>query len=538
MCYRGVIIGILTGPAFRASKGAMAWTRKSPAGPDLTKGVPLDSIADGGIAARPCRRRGGAAGAARRGGVRGRRRTARITTGRSPKALVVGDTVRCPWHHACFSLRTGEALRAPALNPLACWRVERAGRHGSSCGRRSSSRAAAARQGRRRAEPDRHRRRRRGRLRARPRCCGAQGYRRPHRHAERDDAPPVDGPNLSKDYLAGSAPEEWMPLRAGRLLRGAATSSCGWSPTSRRSMPKRSACHARRRQHASPTTRCCSPPAPSRCGCRPRRGPAARAHAAHAGRQPRDHRQAPTRAKRAVVIGASFIGLEVAASLRARGLEVHVVAPEKRPLERVLGPQIGRLRARAARGARRRSSISSDTVERDRPRSRSTLKSGETLDADLVVVGVGVRPRSRWPSRPASRIDRGVTVDEYLRDERARTSSRPATSRAGPIRISASASASSTGWSPSARARPRRCNMLGACERFDAVPFFWSQHYDVPINYVGHAEKWDEIDIEGDIADKDCVAALPTQRQGAGGGVDLPRRESLEAEIAMEREAA
>ena len=79
-------------------------------------------------------------------------------------------------------------------------------------------------------------------------------------------------------------------------------------------------------------------------------------------------------------------------------------------------------------------------------------------------------------------------------------------------------------------------NMLGAGEKFTQVPFFWSQHYDVPINYVGHAEKWDDIGIEGDIAGRDCLL-----RYRQGGRVlavaSIYRdRESLEAEVAMERE--
>ena len=79
-------------------------------------------------------------------------------------------------------------------------------------------------------------------------------------------------------------------------------------------------------------------------------------------------------------------------------------------------------------------------------------------------------------------------------------------------------------------------NMLGGREKFDAVPFFWSQHYDVPINYVGHAEKWDELAIDGDIAGKDCL--LRYKRNGRTLAVASIYRDvaSLQAEVAMERD--
>ena len=97
---------------------------------------------------------------------------------------------------------------------------------------------------------------------------------------------------------------------------------------------------------------------------------------------------------------------------------------------------------------------------------------------------------------------------------------------------------SSIGSWPSARARPRRATCSGQRETFDAVPFFWSQHYDVPINYVGHAENWDEIAVEGDIAGKDCL--LRFKRNGSVLAVASIFRdlESLQAELAMEKAAA
>ena len=155
-----------------------------------------------------------------------------------------------------------------------------------------------------------------------------------------DAAPPVDRPNLSKDYLAGNAPEEWVPLRDDDFYA-----------EQRIDLRLKTTVTAHRHGHARGRARRRQQDRVRPAAARDRRragaaaaaghGPAARAHAAHARRLPRHHRAGGNGAQRAVVMGASFIGLEVAASLRARGIEVHVVAPDKRPMERVLGPQMG-----------------------------------------------------------------------------------------------------------------------------------------------------------------------------------------------------
>jgi NADPH-dependent 2,4-dienoyl-CoA reductase/sulfur reductase-like enzyme len=169
--------------------------------------------------------------------------------------------------------------------------------------------------------------------------------------------------------------------------------------------------------------------------------------------------------------------------------------------------------------------------------NRIALKSSSTLDADLVIAGIGVRPRTELAEKAGLRLDRGVIVDAYLETSvsglfAAGDIARWPDSHSGEnIRVEHWVVAERQGQTVA-------LNMLGRREKFIAVPFFWSQHYDVPINYVGHAEKWDELTIDGDVMAKDCL--LRYKRNGRVLAVASIYRdaESLKAEVAMERDTA
>ena len=232
------------------------------------------------------------------------------------------------------------------------------------------------------------------------------------------------------------------------------------------------------------------------------------------------------------MLGASFIGLEVAASLRARDIEVHVVAPEERPMERILGPDLGRFvqSLHQQHGVVFHLRETASGLEGKRIR----LAGGSVLEADLIVAGMGVRPRLELAETAGLKVDRGVIVDAYLE------TSSPGIFAAGDIARWPDPHSGEAirveHWVLAERqGQTAALNMLGRHQRFDAVPFFWSQHYDVPINYVGHAETWDELAVEGDIAAKDCLVRIRRAGRTLAVATIFRDVQSLEAEASLER---
>ena len=442
--------------------------------------------------------------------------------------LVDGENIHCPWHHACFDLRTGEAARAPALTPLSVWKVERDGDR------------IVVRQKLEQPKP-----RVRGVVDAPGRIViiggGAAGFAAAEMLRRQDfqgdivmlsseAAAPVDRPNLSKDYLAGSAPEDWLPLRPDDFYAEAHIDLRLKTEVASIDVKARNVILAGGEAVAYDRLLLAT-------GAEPVRLPIPGADQArlHVLRSLADCRAiiaAASGARRAIVIGASFIGLEAAAALRARNIEVHVVGLEQRPMERVLGRAMGDF----VRSLHEEHGVIfhlGDTVTGMNGK-QATLKSGGTIEADFVVIGVGVRPRLALAEKAGLAIDRGVSVNAHLE------TSVPGIYAAGDIaRWPDSYSRENLRvehWVVAERqGQTVARNMLGQRETFDAVPFFWSQHYDVPINYVGHAEKWDEIAIDGDIAAKDCLLQYKSGGRVLAVASIYRDLASLEAELAMER---
>lgn len=443
--------------------------------------------------------------------------------------LIVGDSIRCPWHHACFDLRSGEAVRAPATSPIHSWRVEeREGRIFVREKNEPSKKVLLASDS--------------GVGNIVIVGGGAAGFAAAEMLRRRkfggritmlssEASAPVDRPNLSKDYLAGSAQEDWLPLRPDRYYIDADIQLHLQTEVTKIDTQERRV-FVKNRGNVSYDKLLLA------TGSEPIRLPvpgAAEPHV-HTLRSLDDCRKiidAAKDAKRAFIIGASFIGLEAAAALRARGIEVHVVAPEKRPMERILGPDMGDfIRAlHEEHGVIFHLEDSAVSVAGRQVK----LKSDAVFETDLVVTGIGVQPRLALAEQAGLALDRGVLVNEFLE------TSDPHIYAAGDIARWPDARSKTNirveHWVVAQRqGQVAAVNMLGAREKFDAVPYFWSQHYDIPINYVGHAEAWDEIEVEGSIQAKDCLLKFKKNGRVCAAASIFRDLANLQAEVELEKE--
>ncbi len=496
-------------------------------GPDLSVGIALEALADGAMLT---------------GHVAGEpvllvRRDEDLFAigavcthygGPLPEGLVVNETIRCPWHHACFDLRTGEPLRAPALDPLPRWRVEVT--EGVAFVREKLPRQAPAAlrpeslpesivivgggaAGNAAAETLRR-----------------EGYEGPITMLSADGALPCDRPNLSKDYLAGKAPEAWTVLRSADFYERNGIDVLLNTRVTRIDTRSHEVQLADGTHRSYGALLLATGAEPVRLNIRG----ADRPHV-HYLRTLDDSRALVENAKAAqsaVVIGASFIGLEVASSLRARGIDVHVVGPGAIPMARILGEEVGSyirsvheqhgVTFHLGRGA---AAIDEDAV---------TLSDGTRIDADLVVIGIGVRPNTSLAEQAGLTIDRGVVVNEYLE------TSAPNVFAAGdiarwPDRHSGDQIRVEHFVVAERQGQTAARNMLGRREPFDAVPFFWTEQHDLGIAYVGHAEEWDEVRIEGSIEARDCSVTYLREGRKLAMAVIHRDLEGLRAEVEFER---
>ena len=498
-------------------------------GPDLAQGIALSQIADGRMVLGHAG--GEAVLLARRGEeIFAVGATCSHYSGPLSEGLLVGATVRCPWHHACFDLRTGAPLRAPALKPIPCYAVMREADR-VRVGKRLPEAPAVA-------SPDA--------APARIVILGAgaaghsaaetlrrEGYRGELVLIGADADPPVDRPNLSKDYLAGTAPEEWLPLRPREFFdEQDIVLALGVRARSLDIAGKHIALDSGR-TWAYDKLLLATGAEPVKLDLPGSDLP--HVHYLRTLAHSRAIIAAATNARRAVVIGSSFIGLEVAASLRARNLEVHVVGPDAVPLAKVMGPELGAFIRKLHEqhgvvfhlGTRPRT-IDAKSV---------TLENGERVSADLVVIGVGVRPQLSLAEKAGLATDRGVLVDEYLQTSAAGVFAAgdiarwPDPHSGERIRLEHWVVAQRQGQT-AAR------NMLGGREKFDAVPFFWSAHYDLGINYVGHAGAWDRIQIEGSFDKHDAAVRFMAADKTLALATIYRDQESLEFERKLEEQCA
>jgi 3-phenylpropionate/trans-cinnamate dioxygenase ferredoxin reductase subunit len=240
----------------------------------------------------------------------------------------------------------------------------------------------------------------------------------------------------------------------------------------------------------------------------------------------------------AVVIGAGWIGSEVAASARQRGLDVTVVEPASVPLERVLGPEVGAIYRdiHADQGVRLLLGTGVEAFEGNGTIQRVRTSDGRTIDCDLVVVGVGVAPRTQLAEQAGLSVDNGILVDEHLQ------TSRPGIFAAGDV---ANAQHAFYGervrvehWDNAIQqAAVVARSMLGQDAVHDLVPYFFSDQYDVGMEYSGYARSWDRVVFRGDPASREFIAFwMQADRVVAGMNVNVwdvsdPIREIIRARV-------
>jgi NADPH-dependent 2,4-dienoyl-CoA reductase/sulfur reductase-like enzyme len=337
---------------------------------------------------------------------------------------------------------------------------------------------------------------------------------------------PYDRPNLSKDYLAGTAPEDWIPLQGSDFYAD-------------RDIALRLRCEVSAVDVATRTLTLNDGDTVAydallfATGAEPRRLPVhgfgrpnvrtlrslddARAIVADA-----------AQARSVVFVGAGFIGLEAAGALRARGLDVHVVAPEAVPMERVLGAEVGGF----LRDLHREAGVifhPGTSVASYNGRSL-LLADGTQVSADQVIVGAGVVPRTALAAAAGLSVQEGIVVDVHLQ------TSAPSHFAAGDVaryphrgelvRVEHWVHAQRQGQAAAA-------NLLGAAAPFVDVPFFWTHHQGVDLRMCGHATGWDEVRLHGNVASRDFLACYFRKGELVAAAAVGRDRELLTIEAAL-----
>lgn len=444
--------------------------------------------------------------------------------------LIEGGSVRCPLHHACFDLKTGAVLRAPALDPVSRWKVEIDGERVFVTNKVAEQPAAPT------PETD---------VQnivivgggAAGLACAVElrrlGFSGSVTMLSGDPDPPCDRPNLSKDYLAGSAPEQWLWLRGD-----------DWYSDNK--VDLRLSTEVKRVDSAARTVHCASGDdfpfdrLLIATGAEPNRLslPGFDRPNVFTLRTVADARAIADQAQsgaRVVIIGASFIALEAAAALRNRDVSVDIVSVEEVPLEHVFGTEIGRAiqRLHEEHGVR----FHLNAVVADFDGQSVELGGGERIDADFVLVGIGVRPRTAVAESAGAAVNHGVQVNAFLE------TSVPGVYAAGDIAsypepISGERARIEHWVVAERQGELAAANMLGASKRFESSPFFWTEQYGVTIRYVGRASGWDAVTCEGEFESGSFIARYFRDGKHCATATIGRDRDNLEDELRLELPAS
>jgi NADPH-dependent 2,4-dienoyl-CoA reductase/sulfur reductase-like enzyme/nitrite reductase/ring-hydroxylating ferredoxin subunit len=423
------------------------------------------------------------------------------------EGALCNERIVCPWHHACFNATTGDLEEPPALDALPHYELkvenenvivslpdERADRRTPAMAKRDASADArlfvilgGGAAGNTAAQTLRE-----------------DGFQGRVLMITREDRTPYDRPNLSKDYLQGHAEPEWMPLRGDEFYAEHDIELSRGKKVARVETAKKVITFKDGDTLTYDSLLVATGGTPRRLNV-----PGSDLRNVFVLRDFSDADaliEAAKPASRAVVVGASFIGMEVAASLRERKLSVTVVAPGEVPFEKTLGPEIGRLlrQVHEAHGVQFKLGAGVTRFEGDGAVKRVVLDSGESIEADVVVVGVGVRPATDFLEGVELHGDGGVIVDKHLR-------AADCVYAAGDVAYFPSSLTNERQriehWrTAQQQGRVAAHNMAGKEVEFDGVPFFWTRQFDAGLLYVGHAASWDDIIYQGGVAAQEFLA--------------------------------
>ena len=471
-------------------------------GPDFSAGIELSSIPVDGILAGHV---GDDTVLLSRAGDRVFAVSGKCTHYGAPLAegLVDGQHIRCPWHHARFDLHSGECLAAPAFAALQRWHAELTDgvvhvRKHDETSTNQPSRVDTASHPQRIVIVG----------------AGAAGFAAAQRLRtlgfsgsisllSADTDAPYDRPNLSKDYLSGSAPADWMPLQSENFYREQRIDlhlNCEVIAidVNEHQVRTKSSPH----RHPYDRLLLATGAEPVRLDL-PGFSSLPNVVTLRSMDDARSLIAALSGVRSVAVIGAGFIGLEVTAALRARDLDVHVIARESDPMAKILGPDLAAFIVDLHRKHGVKFHLGCSPAGYDG--KLLTLQDGSTVAAELVIVGVGVRPRTQLAEFAALEVDHGVLVNAYMQ------TSSPEIYAAGDIarykwndqwiRVEHWVHAERQGQLAAA-------NMLGLQRPFRDIPFFWTHHYGTNIRYSGHAEAWDEARLDGSVMGKDACVRL------------------------------
>ena len=440
------------------------------------------------------------------------------------KGLLNGHRLVCPWHNACFDVRDGHRLEAPALNGLPTHEVRIEG--DQVFVRLTTSKESLENP---MVTPDEAN----ADVYA---IVGGGGAGAFAAEAMREGGftgrivmltesqeGPYDRPNCSKDYLQGKAPDEWMPLRTEEFYKDYGIEiRTGQQVTSLDPATKQIELASGETLSYEKALVC--------SGGKPNTLPGLNTamkgvYTLRSLHDSQHLREMGHQGKRVVIIGSSFIGLEGAMSLRKLGCEVEVVGTESIPFAKIVGDKIGRIMQgwHEKEGIRFHLGCRVERLEGGDTVNAVVLDNGQRLPVDFVLLGLGVKPNTDFLKGISSEKDGGLKTDEYLKladDLYAAGDIAHYPTADGTQRIEHWKVAGLQGYAAGMA-------MAGKEEPYQAVPFFWTNQQGKRINYVGHADHFDDIIYDGNPETDEAFLALYIQDKTIKAAAGLKRDQDI-----------